>query len=302
MRKTHLLYLLLPVVALGMSACVAAGSTASLGVDLPAVPTAVLMTDTPTPTATPISSPTPSPTPTQPACLVEGGTMERGEIPSDLLPLKLSFRVYLPPCYQEMLARRYPVLYLIHGQSYTDEQWDRIGADEMVDALVASGGLPPFIIVMPRDRVWTQPDEDNFGKAVVSDLIPWIDAQYRTLAERQYRAIGGLSRGASWAVHLGLSQWELFSAVGAHSLPVFWSDTYYIRDWLDDIPQEEMPRIFVDVGERDVESIVASSTWFVELLVEKGIPHEWYMFAGGHDEVYWGSHLEQYLRFYAGEW
>ncbi len=85
--------------------------------------------------------------------------------------------------------------------------------------------LPPFLIVMPRDRLWEQPENDPFGEVVVEKLIPLIDRNYRSLSERSYRAVGGLSRGAGWAVHLGLSHWELFGAIGGHSLPVFWSDT-----------------------------------------------------------------------------
>ena len=244
----------------------------------------------------------PSATPTAPACLLAGGEMREHSLRTDLLPLPLEYRVYTPPCYGENPTQRYPVLYLIHGQSFTDDQWDRIGADEMAGQLIAAGEVAPFLIVMPRDRVWTAPDEDMFGRALVEDIIPWIDANYRTLSERQFRAIGGLSRGASWAVHLGLKYWELFGAIGGHSLPVFPTDIGRAPRWLDAIPSDSYPRIFVDVGTRDADNIVESSTWFENLLTEKGIPHEWYLFTGFHDEAYWSSHLEQYLRFYAAEW
>jgi enterochelin esterase-like enzyme len=214
----------------------------------------------------------------------------------------LEFRVYLPPCYEEGGEGRYPVLYLIHGQSNTDAQWDRIGVDDKADEVIRAGELSPFLIVMPRDRVWTSPDEDMFGQAVVEELIPWVDDHYPTLTAREYRAVGGLSRGASWAVHLGLKHWELFGIIGAHSLPVFAVDVGRVSGWLDEIPLDSYPRIFIDVGTRDFENIVESSTWFENLLTEKSIPHEWYLFAGFHDEAYWRSHLEQYLLFYAAEW
>ncbi len=68
---------------------------------------------------------------------------------------------------------------------------------------------------MPRDRRWSQPDEDKFGQAVAEVLIPWIDAHYRTIPDRAFRAIGGrIPGGAGWAVHLALSRWELFGGVG----------------------------------------------------------------------------------------
>jgi enterochelin esterase-like enzyme len=220
----------------------------------------------------------------------------------DILPQPLQFRVYLPPCYREQPDRRYPVLYLIHGQSFNDDQWDRLGADEIADQLIASGDRPPFLIVMPRDRVWKPPEEDMFGQAVVNHLISFVEQRYRALDGRENRSIGGLSRGASWAVHLGFFNWELFSAVGAHSLPVFWSDGYKLSGLLDSIPVESMPRIFMDIGDKDQEAILKSARWFADLLNQKNIPHEWYLFTGYHEEEYWSSHIELYMRWYTQEW
>ena len=192
------------------------------------------------------------------------------------------------------------MLYLIHGQSFNDDQWDRMNADEMADTLIAADQVPPFIIVMPRDRVWSSPEEDMFGEAIMHDLLPWIDETYRTIPERTHRAIGGLSRGASWAVHLGILNWESFSAVGAHSLPVFPSDTNNIRKWLNAIPRESIPRFFIDIAELDRWSVTA--TWFENILTEMDIPHVWHLYTGYHNEDYWQTHMEEYLRWYAQEW
>lgn len=249
-------------------------------------------------TATATVSPTPTATPL--ACWSQSRRMDESSESSDLLKLPMEYRVFLPPCYDEQPDRRYPVLYLIHGQNFNHDQWDRLGADDLAQSLIAKGEIAPFILVLPRDRSWAQPDEDMFGRVMVEELIPTIDGQYRTLEDRSSRAVGGLSRGAAWAVHLGLSHPELFSAIGAHSLPVFWYDTSRIRGWLDAIPEESMPRIFMDTGEKDY--LIRSTLWFEELLTEKSIPHEWYLFSGYHEEAYWASHLEQYLRWYAEEW
>jgi enterochelin esterase-like enzyme len=155
---------------------------------------------------------------------------------------------------------------------------------------------------MPRDRIWTQPSEDKFGEAVIDLLLPYIDEQYRTRAEQPYRAIGGLSRGASWAIHLGFSRRELFSAIGGHSPPVFWEDVDYIEGWIKAIPPDQLPRIYLDIGRRDREEIMVSAIWFEELLTKMNIPHEWHLFTGYHNEEYWSSHIEEYLRWYAQEW
>lgn len=233
-------------------------------------------------------------------CWVAGGRMEFGELNSDLLHLPLEFRLYLPPCYDQQPERRYPVLYLIHGQSYNDDQWDRLGADESADGLILNHQVDPFIIVMPRDRVWTQPKEDMFGQVIIDQLIRWVDEHYRSLPDRRYRAIGGLSRGAAWAVHLGITNWQTFGAIGAHSLPIFASDTPFIRKWLEDIPPESMPRIYLDIAEKDRWIQIAA--WFENLLTEEDIPHVWHLYPGYHEEAYWQAHVEEYLRWYAQDW
>lgn len=258
----------------------------------------------PTTTATPTLTLTPSltPTPTPLACWNTPGNAELGSLASERLRFPMEYGVYLPPCYSEQPQRRYPVLYMIHGQSYNHDQWDRLGADEMMFELVSKGEISPFIIVMPRNRSWEQPTEDMFGAVLADELIPFIDQHYRTLPDRAHRAIGGLSRGASWAVHLGVSRWELFGAIGGHSLPVFWSDTPHIRSWLAEIPVDEYPRIFLDIGEKDRPQILASARWFENLLTERDIPHEWYLYPGYHEEAYWQAHLEQYIRWYAQDW
>jgi len=228
--------------------------------------------------------------------------MEQSSLSSPLLRLPMEFKVYLPPCYAQQSERRYAVLYLIHGQNYDQEQWDRLGVDETADRLMAAGAIPPFIIVLPRDRSWAQPDEDPFSQVLSQSLISAIDQTYRTLPERRYRAIGGLSRGAGWAIHLGLSRWELFGAIGAHSLPVFWADTAHIRQWLEAIPEDQLPRIYLDIGEKDRPSILKSALWFENLLTQEGIPHEWHLFPGYHEEAYWQAHVEDYLRWYSAGW
>ena len=262
----------------------------------------------PTPTSTASSvPPTPSPqpptlTPTPFACTGPPGRIETGDLIVEYLPSSLDFHIYLPPCYDEQPDRRYPVLYLIHGQGYTDNQWVRLGVPEICDALITSGELPAFLVVMPRDRVWKQPSEDMFGKALLEELFPWVETHYRTLPGREHRAIGGLSRGAAWAVHLGLSQWESFGAIGAHSLPIFLEDVSSIDHWINQIPIESFPRLYLDIGDHDRPEVFESAIWFEELLTEKDIPHEWHLFSGEHDETYWHSHVEQYLRWYAAEW
>jgi enterochelin esterase-like enzyme len=279
-------------------------------------PTRTIILLTPSQTSSPGVTPSPSlvaypeitttaqhsQTPAPLDCWASGGNVEIGQLETEILVQPLEYTVYLPPCYSEQPERAYPVLYMIHGQNYTDDQWLRLGAGDVVDRLSAAGELPPFIIVMPRDRVWQEPTEDHFGQAVVDRLIPWIDANYRTIPGREYRAVGGLSRGGAWALHLGLTHPELFGAIGMHSGFAFHSDIPFIRQRLEAMPTELMPRFYQDLGDNDRPEIAASAIWFEALLTHYNIPHEWHLFSGYHEEAYWQSHVEQYLRWYAQNW
>jgi enterochelin esterase-like enzyme len=306
LRRLPPILLLLPL----LTACTAAPPVARApATPVPALASPTTVPPTAPPTATdslapPTAAPVPSatPFPTRPACLDAPAAVVTATLASARLRQPLDYRVVLPPCYAEDAPRRYPVLYLIHGQSYTDDQWERLGAAELLAAGVAAGTLPPFLIVMPRDRVWTQPSEDAFGAVLVEELIPLIDAAYRTQPDRAGRAIGGLSRGAGWAVHLGLFTDDTFGALGGHSLALFAEDAQRLRARLAALPPAALPRIYLDIGDRDRPPIMASAVWFEELLTAQSIPHEWYLFRGYHEEAYWRAHLPGYLAWYAAPW
>lgn len=255
-------------------------------------PTAILATHTPAPTA----SATPAPT-----CTETRGHFEFQEIQTSLMTHPLDFRVYLPPCYDFDTEARYPVLYLLHGQSFKDDQWDRLGADEALDALIADGEARPFIIVMPKESnymidQWTS----KYGPALAEELVPWIDAHYRTQAERGKRAIGGLSRGAAWAMRTGLIYWDVFGAIGGHSLAPFRGDFNESPFWFQKIPADQLPRIWIDVGSMDF--IADAAKVFAGRLEDYDIPFEWHVFDGAHVESYWSAHVKDYLRWYAQDW
>ena len=213
----------------------------------------------------------------------------------------LSFRVYLPVCYDPDGEYAYPVLYFLHGQSFNDDQWDRLGADETLDALILAGEIAPFIIVMPKESDYMSNQWDSkFGPAVAEELTVWIDEHYRTCTERECRAIGGISRGAAWAMRTGLIYWETFGTIGTHSLAPFRGDFNEAPFWFAEIPEEQLPRIWIDIGVLDVNLDAANV--FEQRLTKYRIPHEWHIYLGTHNEDYWEAHVEDYLRWYAEAW
>jgi enterochelin esterase-like enzyme len=276
----------------GLTAC----SPSELSFPTPAHPSPT-STLTPTFTFTP-SPPTITPTPPPPACVTQPGQVEEKLLDTTIPPQ--AYFIYLPPCYAENTNQHYPVLYLLHGQTYTADQWIRIGAVDALNAILLSGQAQPFIIVFPDDRYWNLPAGAAFGQRLVEDLIPHIDSTYRTLPDRSHRAIGGLSRGGGWALRLGFTRWDLFSVIGLHSPAILQGDASQVAKWIAAIPPDNRPTIFMDIGDKDQEwrMAVALEAQFNE----SGLVHEWRFYSGAHTEEYWSAHVEEYIRWYAEQW
>ena len=251
---------------------------------------------TPTPTLTPSATPNPPypPSPTRPACLNQPGAIVTRELEDPSLSQKLVFRVYLPPCYIEDLNIHYPTLYLLHGLQSSDRQWDELGVDEQANTLISSGRTSPFLIVMPWQKAGVEMET-----TIVDVLVPHIDQNYRTLRQPSRRAIGGLSRGGGWALRIGLRHPDLFGIIGLHSPAIFFSDPY-IALWVKDIPAEAMPRLWIDIGDKD--SLHESTLALIALLEELGVSYTSLMSTGDHTSEYWSSHLEEYLLWYIVGW
>jgi enterochelin esterase-like enzyme len=227
-----------------------------------------------------------------------------GEVATDERPIAII--VYLPPCYDEQADQRYPVLYLLNGQPFSrdpyppGEQWIRIGAAEAADALIHSREAEPFIIVFPEDRYWNILQGARFGQYFLADVIPHIDANFRTLADREHRSLGGLSRGGGWAFQIGLTRPELFGSLGLHSPAILSSDRVAFERWMRELPSDLWPRLYLDVGDNDLERDF--NIHIEELLTYYAVPHEWRLNNGAHDEAYWSAHVDEYIRWYAEGW
>jgi len=143
--------------------------------------------------------------------------------------------VYLPPDYDSSPRQRYPVLYLLHGFANDHHSWHRYGrANDILDNLLATKAIKPFIVVMPLGYGGASVNGDGTGipppgagafggdfglyeRDILEDVIPLIDGKYRTLANRENRAIAGFSMGGMQAGRFGLGHLDTFSYVGIMS-------------------------------------------------------------------------------------
>jgi enterochelin esterase-like enzyme len=161
---------------------------------------------------------------------VPHGTLKPYPYKSKSLGTDRKMMIYTPPGY-ETSAGRYPVLYLLHGAGSDETSWTQRGqAHVILDNLIADGKLKPLIVVMPfgfaaarapgaarGDAAENKMQRDGFTKDFLVDVIPMIDSTFRVYADRDHRAIAGLSLGGAQALALGLSHMELFSRVAGFS-------------------------------------------------------------------------------------
>jgi enterochelin esterase-like enzyme len=251
----------------------------------------------------PTATLTPEPTATKEACLLVKGQLKEVGVFIGGMSEPMDFSIYLPPCYEEQGEREFPILYLIHGKDYLNNQWVNLGLINVANELIASEQIPPMIIVLPEDIGADIPENDSFDEDLINDVIPYIEETYLVKAGGEYRAIGGLSRGANWAMHIGLNYPEMFSAIGMHSLAISISyEAGEVEGWLDEIAPEDMPRIFIDHGEDEFDMLKNSIAEFIDDLEERGFEYEFNIFPGAHNDEYWSSYVDRYLLFYASGW
>ncbi len=147
-----------------------------------------------------------------------------------------TYMVYTPPGYDARSKKTYPVLYLLHGWSNTEATWTQtLQANVILDNLLAAGKMKPMIVVMPLGYgdmafmegwgVWQQAGriESNtqlFQQALLTEILPRVEEQYRVSADRKDRAIAGLSMGGLESLSIGLSNTEKFAWVGGFSSAV----------------------------------------------------------------------------------
>ncbi len=297
------------------------------------------ITPTPTRTATPTRKPTPTRTPLPTPYPVPTGhiTLIETRLHSAALNEDREIFIYLPPGYAAQSRRRYPVLYLLHGYGgfnlQNTTEWEQAGLLSQGEALINSGKIQPMIIVQPNGYMdggkpslffnhGPGTDGKRFGDYVWQDVVHYVDANYRTIPRRESRAIGGISFGGQGALSLALTHPEVFKVIGADSPSFRGADGSLpiIRDWsyfnqfdpiwlVQNTNNARQLTIWLDVAANDaaVRNCGQESDRCVEafhnLLVSKGIPHDWHdNWPGTHDwGTYWAAHIPDYLQWYSAK-
>jgi len=248
------------------------------------------------------------------------------KLDSKLMAREMPYRVILPKNYAAKTTEKFAVLYLLHGltghfDNWTDKSKLRQHAENY-----------RYIIVTPEggDGWYTDSESaanDKYESYIVQELVPEIDAKFRTLANRENRAIAGLSMGGYGALKFGLKYPEKFAVAGSFSGALgaaSWSLKTLGNNWkaltdsiagvygADDSPTRKnndiyrivremppeqvknLPFFYIDCGTEDF--LIQQNRDFSALLIEKKIPHEFRELPGKHDWTFWDAQVQEFLR------
>jgi len=235
-----------------------------------------------------------------PVALDLGGTLYKTyATPARGAGTMASYRLYLPPDYETSGTRRYPVVYFLHGASVDSKRPIVAGYVARIDAAIRSGVMPPVIVVIPQglnQNRWIDSRDGSkpMESIIIKNLIPHVDATYRTIASRQGRAIEGHSMGGFGALHTGFNNPDLFIAVTGNSpccvlidnapqgeefSAVYGNDRDYFTAMAPtslaakNIAKVKQQTIRIIIGTKD--GLFPGAQWVHEQLTKLGIQHEW---------------------------
>ncbi|WP_343706620.1 alpha/beta hydrolase-fold protein [Flavobacterium sp.] len=209
-----------------------------------------------------------------------------------------SFRrcfVYTPDGYSENLKTRYPVLYLQHGSFEDETGWSSQGkANLILDNLIASKNAVPMIIVMDNGYAFKSENkevkdpskqrESIFEDVLIKEVVPMIDAKFRTIAKREGRAIAGLSMGANQTMRIMMNHLDTFSYYGGFSGTANYpsSDAIDVSSFLNgkykggNALNKQIKLFWLGLGTKEPAPFPKSVGAFRNMLEQQGIKYQYY--------------------------
>lgn len=244
--------------------------------------------------------------------------IEKIDAPSAAMKKSIPATVVLPDSYESDTARRFPVLYLLHGYGGDSTSWLKIKPN-----LQQLATLYSMIIVCPDGATswyWDSPKDPQlrYQTYVSEELVKQIDSKYRTIAERKGRAITGLSMGGHGGLWLGINRSDVFGACGSMSggvdirpFPYNWDMYKSLGSYADNEELWDSHTVMNIVGKinaRPLKIIIdcGTSDFFYRVneelhkkLLYYNVPHDYITREGVHNAAYWNNAIDYQLLFFA---
>ena len=256
---------------------------------------------------------------------------------SKVLGNPIRYGLYLPPSYSTSPAKKYPVLYFLHGLNENETRWAVRGmGDVMLDRMVAEGKIGEFIVAIPFGAISfytnTRDGSQKWEDMIVSEFIPMIESTYRVNASRATRGISGISMGGYGALKIAMKHPDLFGSVSAHSAVLIQDlaavqsipgrpgrmqqmtglfDRIYginqdLTYWEANNPMTLAKdrskwnglKLYFDCGTEDEYGFFVGTKQLDELLTKASYPHEAHLYPGNHGWDYAVQHAATSMLFH----
>ncbi len=230
------------------------------------------------------------------------GRLEMVTYDSKTVGVRRKMNVYTPPGMKA--GDRLPVLYLLHGIGGDETEWARYAnPDVLLDNLIAEGKAKPMIVVMPNGRA--QKDDRPIGdifahipaflvfeRDLLDDVIPTIEARYAVRADRDHRALAGLSMGGGQTMNIGFAHLDKFGWLGAFSSG---PNARRSEELLPDpAAAKDLRLLWISCGRRD--GLLHVSQDLHAYMQAKSVPHVWHVTDHAHDAPEWKQALYWYVQ------
>ena len=249
---------------------------------------------------------------------VPHGTLSHQWYHSDGLKTDRRINIFTPAGYEQSGDKKYPVLYLLHGAGGDEDEWVTFGrATQILDNLIVQGKAVPMIVVMPNGHAGMEaaPGESSWGfykpihlkegtmdgafEENFHEIIDFVEANYRVQADKNHRAIAGLSMGGFHAMHISRYYENAFDYVGLFSAAVMerpGQDKGVYRNFKETLKKQianGMKLYWIGIGRDDF--LYEANADFRTRLDKLGLKYEFLETEGGHVWTCWRTYLSVFV-------
>jgi S-formylglutathione hydrolase FrmB len=255
---------------------------------------------------------------------------------SRILGETVHYCVLLPPSYDSVPPKHYPVLYFLHGLGENEQTLFKTGGWNLIEDLRQQHKIGDFLIVTPEAKasffVNSADGKVRYSDFFLQEFIPYIEANYRIRRERKARAVTGISMGGYGALRFAFAKPDMFSAVSAQSAALItdspkeldaalragtplarllgsvFGNPIDVAHWKQNDPfwlarknKAEIGKlaIYFNCGRDDEYDFEVGAAALDKQLTEERIKHEYHLYPGNHSASYFGAHIGEVMEFHS---
>lgn len=263
------------------------------------------------------------------------GRIDCSTLQSKIMHRAVRYCVMLPASYEKDSAKKYPVLYFLHGLGENEQMLMNSGGWGLIEDLRRQNKIGDFLMVAPEGRgsffINSADGRERYSDFFLSEFLPYIETHYRIIRDRKHRGVTGLSMGGYGALRFAFAHPELFGSVSAQSAALItetpqqmnadarssgplgrllggvFGNPVSVAHWQQNDPfdlarknqiQIKTQAIYFNCGQEDDFGFEDGASRLHKQLLVEGVRHEFHLYPGGHSADYFLSHMGETIEFH----